>query len=175
VPAYRLVGVREGVERVMRFDAPMVGRDAELESLRSALRCSTADGRCRLVTVIGEAGVGKSRLIDEFIRSVEGEASVLRGRCLPYGDGITFWPLAEAVRGAADIAERDSMESALQKLAALRATTKSRPRRVRDRPLSIPSRAGARWGPQAAGEIARRQPLSSCSTTSIGRRRRSSS
>ncbi|MGH3078802.1 MAG: AAA family ATPase, partial [Gaiellaceae bacterium] len=119
VPAYRLVGVREGVERVMRFDAPMVGRDAELESLRSALRCSTADGRCRLVTVIGEAGVGKSRLIDEFIRSVEGEASVLRGRCLPYGDGITFWPLAEAVRGAADIAERDSMESALEKLAAI--------------------------------------------------------
>ena len=119
VPAYRLVGVREGVERVMRFDAPMVGRDAELESLRSALRCSTADGRCRLVTVIGEAGVGKSRLIDEFIRSVEGEASVLRGRCLPYGDGITFWPLAEAVRHAADIAERDSTESALEKLAAI--------------------------------------------------------
>ena len=119
VPAYRLVGVREVGERAMRLDAPMVGRDAELESLRSALRCSTDDGRCRLVTVIGEAGVGKSRLIDEFIRSVEGEASVLRGRCLPYGDGITFWPLAEAVRHAADIAERDSMESAEQKLAAL--------------------------------------------------------
>jgi class 3 adenylate cyclase/tetratricopeptide (TPR) repeat protein len=119
VPAYRLVGVREGAERSRRHDSPMIGRDAELEALRSALRCSTADGRCRLVTVVGEAGVGKSRLIDEFIGSVEGEASVLRGRCLPYGDGITFWPLAEAVRSAAGIAERDSMESALAKLDAI--------------------------------------------------------
>jgi len=119
VPAYRLVGVRQFTERARRLDAPMVGRDAELETLRSALRCSMDDGRCRLVTVIGEAGVGKSRLIDEFIRSVEGEATVLRGRCLPYGEGITFWPLAEAVRHAADIAERDTMEIAEQKLAAL--------------------------------------------------------
>jgi class 3 adenylate cyclase/tetratricopeptide (TPR) repeat protein len=119
VPAYRLVGVREGAERVRRHDSPMIGRDEELEALRSALRCSTADGRCRLVTVVGEAGVGKSRLIDEFIASVEGEASVLRGRCLPYGDGITFWPLAEAVRRAAGIAERDSMEAAQAKLDAI--------------------------------------------------------
>ena len=119
VPAYRLVGVRTDAERPRRLDAPMVGRDEELEALRSALRCSVADGRCRLVTVIGEAGVGKSRLIDEFIGSLDGEATVLRGRCLPYGDGITFWPLAEAVRGAAGIAERDSMDVALGKLAAI--------------------------------------------------------
>ena len=119
VPAYRLVGVRKDVERPRRLDAPMVGRDKELEVLRSALRCSVGDGRCRLVTVVGEAGVGKSRLIDEFIRSVDGDASVLRGRCLPYGDGITFWPLAEAVRGAAGIAERDSIDLALEKLRAV--------------------------------------------------------
>jgi tetratricopeptide (TPR) repeat protein len=97
----------------------MIGRDDELEVLRSALRCSIADGRCRLVTVVGEAGVGKSRLIDEFLAAVEGEASALRGRCLPYGDGITFWPLAEAVRSAAGIVERDSMEAALAKLDAI--------------------------------------------------------
>jgi len=119
VPAYRLVGVREDAERPRRLDAPMVGREEELEVLHSALRCSIADGRCRLVTVVGEAGVGKSRLIDEFIASLEGRASVLRGRCLPYGDGITFWPLAEAVRIAAGIAERDSMEAALAKLDAI--------------------------------------------------------
>jgi class 3 adenylate cyclase/tetratricopeptide (TPR) repeat protein len=119
VPAYRLVAVREGAERPRRVDAPMIGRDGELETLRSALRCSMADGRCRLVTVVGEAGVGKSRLIDEFIGSLEDEASVLRGRCLPYGDGITFWPLAEAVRRVAGIAERDSMESAQAKLDAI--------------------------------------------------------
>ena len=75
--------------------------------------------RCRLVTVVGEAGVGKSRLIDEFVRSVQERATVLRGRCLPYGDGITFWPLAEAVRQAAGIVERDTIDVAQAKLGAL--------------------------------------------------------
>ena len=119
VPAYRLLSVREDAERPRRLDAPMVGRDAELELLHAALEEATAERRCRLVTVIGEAGVGKSRLIDEFVRSVEGRASFLRGRCLAYGDGITFWPLAEAVRQASGILERDSTEEALQKLSAL--------------------------------------------------------
>ncbi len=119
VPAYRLVAVREDTERPRRLDAPMVGRDAELALLRGALDDAANERQCRLVTVIGEAGVGKSRLIDEFVRSVEGEASFLRGRCLPYGDGITFWPLAEAVRQAAGILERDTTEEALQKLSAL--------------------------------------------------------
>lgn len=119
VPAYRLVGVREGAERPRRLDAPLIGRDAELEALRAALAGATSERRCRLVTVVGEAGVGKTRLIDEFLRSVEGEASIARGRCLPYGDGITYWPLAEAVRGAARIGERDTTEAALTKLAVL--------------------------------------------------------
>jgi class 3 adenylate cyclase/tetratricopeptide (TPR) repeat protein len=119
VPAYRLVGVREDAERPRRLDAPMVGRDAELAVLRNALEEAAKDRRCHLVTVVGEAGVGKSRLIDEFVRSVEGHASFLRGRCLAYGDGITFWPLAEAIRQAAGILERDSTDEALQKLSAL--------------------------------------------------------
>jgi class 3 adenylate cyclase/tetratricopeptide (TPR) repeat protein len=119
VPAYRLVAVREDTERPRRLDAPMVGRDNELSVLKSALEEAAAERSCRLVTVVGEAGVGKSRLIDEFVRSVEGEASFLRGRCLPYGDGITFWPFAEAIRQAAGILERDSTEEALQKLSAL--------------------------------------------------------
>jgi class 3 adenylate cyclase/tetratricopeptide (TPR) repeat protein len=119
VPAYRLVSVQEHAERPRRLDAPMVGRDAELELLRDALDEAATDRRCRLVTVVGEAGVGKSRLIDEFIRSVESRTSFLRGRCLPYGEGITFWPLAEAVRQAAGIMERDSTEAALKKLSAL--------------------------------------------------------
>ena len=61
------------------------------------------------MTVVGEAGVGKTRLVDEFIRSVGGRAAVLRGHCLQYGQGITFWPLAEIVREAAGILERDEM------------------------------------------------------------------
>ena len=80
VPAYRLVGVREDAERPRRLDAPMVGRDAEFEELASALAETVEGRRCRLVTVVGEAGVGKSRLIDEFVQSVE--ASVLPPRAL---------------------------------------------------------------------------------------------
>jgi len=119
VPAYRLVGVREDTERQRRLDSPMVGRDGELELLGGALADAVEMRRCVLATVVGEAGVGKSRLIDEFVRSVGKEASFLRGRCLPYGDGITYWPVAEAVREAAGIVERDTTESARAKLSAL--------------------------------------------------------
>ena len=119
VPAYRLVSVRRSSERPRRLDAPMIGRADELAVLDRVLRDAVAAGRSRLVTVVGEAGVGKSRLIDEFMRSVDGDATVLRGRCLPYGDGITFWPLAEAVRQAAGIVERDSAAEARRKLCAL--------------------------------------------------------
>jgi class 3 adenylate cyclase/tetratricopeptide (TPR) repeat protein len=119
VPAYRLVGVREGAERPRRLDAPMVGRDTEVAALRSALAAARRARACQLVTVVGEAGVGKTRLIDEFLSTVEDEASITRGRCLPYGDGITYWPLAEAVRSAAGIGERDSADEARGKLTAL--------------------------------------------------------
>ena len=119
VPAYRLVSLIEGGERPRRLDSPMVGRDSELAVLRDAFAEAVAETRPRLVTVMGEAGVGKSRLMDEFIRSLEGEAMILRGRCLAYGDGISFWPLAEAVREAAGIAERDTSEEAHAKLSAL--------------------------------------------------------
>jgi class 3 adenylate cyclase/tetratricopeptide (TPR) repeat protein len=119
VPAYRLVGVRRDAERPRRLDAPLVGRERELEHLSEAVREAVESRRCRLVTLVGEAGVGKSRLIDEFVRSVGNDVSFLRGRCLAYGDGITFWPLAEAIRQASGILERDSTESALKKLSAL--------------------------------------------------------
>jgi class 3 adenylate cyclase/tetratricopeptide (TPR) repeat protein len=119
VPAYRLVAVREDTERPRRLDSPLVGRAAELDRLRAALANVESERRCRLVTIVGEAGVGKSRLVDEFVRSLDADAACLRGRCLPYGDGITFWPLAEAVRQAAGILERDSTDVALQKLSAL--------------------------------------------------------
>jgi predicted ATPase/class 3 adenylate cyclase len=119
VPAYRLIGVREDTERPRRLDAPMVGRADELALLQAQLADAVEKRCCRLATVVGEAGVGKSRLIDELIRSAEDSVTVLRGRCLPYGDGITFWPLAEAVRDAAQIAERDTTELALAKLAQL--------------------------------------------------------
>ncbi len=111
--------MREGSERPRRLDSPIVGRAEELEQMQSALAQAVEERRCRLVTVVGEAGVGKSRLVDEFVRSLDPDARFLRGRCLPYGEGITYWPLAEAVRQAAGILERDTTEVALQKLSAL--------------------------------------------------------
>src|SRR4029077_7316307 len=73
----------------------------------------------RMLTLVGDAGVGKSRLIKEFATRAGEGARVLRGRCLPYGDGITFWPLAEVVREAAAIAAEDTPEVAVAKLDAL--------------------------------------------------------
>jgi tetratricopeptide (TPR) repeat protein len=120
VPAYRLVSVAEtGEGWTRRRDAPMVGREAELELLVSKFHEAVATRSPRLVTVIGDAGVGKSRLNDEFLHTVSRGARVLRGRCLSYGDGITFWPLVEAVRQAASIREDDPPETALLKLSAL--------------------------------------------------------
>jgi class 3 adenylate cyclase/tetratricopeptide (TPR) repeat protein len=84
-----------GVAR--RLDRPLVGREAELAALEIALRRTEAAGECRLFTVLGSPGVGKSRLIAEFVERAAG-ATVLTGRCLPYGHGITFWPLREVVR-----------------------------------------------------------------------------
>ena len=117
VPAYRLVSVRS--ERQSgEFAFPLIGRESELELLRRELGRARADRSCRLVTLLADPGVGKTRLVAEFSRSVEGEADVLRGRCLAYGRGITFWPLAEAVRQAAGIVDDDAA-TALEKLAGI--------------------------------------------------------
>jgi class 3 adenylate cyclase len=83
-----------------RLDAPLVGRADELAFLRRELDASTAGRECRLVTVFGVAGIGKSRLAAELLHEVAGHAAVLSARCLPYGDGITFLPLTELVRSA---------------------------------------------------------------------------
>jgi class 3 adenylate cyclase/tetratricopeptide (TPR) repeat protein len=94
VPAYRLLGVRDAPER--RHEALFVGREPELAFVREAWGRAQAEQRCELVTVVGDAGVGKSRLVAEFLRGLE--ATVLRGRCLPYGEGITYWPVVEVLK-----------------------------------------------------------------------------
>jgi tetratricopeptide (TPR) repeat protein len=117
VPAYRLVSV-SAVEHTVRRrqDAPMVGREAEMAALTGLFSTAVDERRCQLATVVGDAGVGKSRLIAEFIARGTPGARVIRGRCLPYGDGITFWPLNEAARDAAGIAADDGATSAIEKL-----------------------------------------------------------
>src|SRR5206468_2427711 len=99
---------------VRHLDSPMVGRTRELQLLRQALDRATSDRACQLFTILGTAGVGKSRLTEEFIGAAE--ATVLRGRCLPYGKSITFWPVAEVVKQAAGIDEADSPEQDRDKL-----------------------------------------------------------
>ena len=100
VRAYRLVTLAGDLPgRARRLDSPMVGRERELAALEQAYQRAVGERACLLFTVLGAAGVGKSRLIAEFLAGVGGEATVMRGRCLPYGEGITYWPLAEALRG----------------------------------------------------------------------------
>ncbi|HET9498423.1 MAG TPA: adenylate/guanylate cyclase domain-containing protein [Candidatus Limnocylindria bacterium] len=120
VAAYRLLAVHgtdEGVAR--RVDTPLVGREAEMEELRAAYRRAVGGRRCHAVTLVGDAGVGKSRLIREFLGSLGDEPRVLRGRALSYGEGITFWPLGEVVRDAAGIDIDMPAQLALDKLQAL--------------------------------------------------------
>ena len=115
VAAYRLVAVRSGAGRDGE-ESPLVGRDRELAILEQSLADAYVTQRCRLVTVVGEAGVGKSRLIHEFLEEHDADAVTLRGRCLAYGDAITFWPVAEAVRMAAGIVDDDSPEGAQKRI-----------------------------------------------------------
>lgn len=106
VCAYRLVGVdplAPGV--VLRMDVPLVGRERELGLVRAAWERTVTERGCHLFTLLGAAGVGKSRLVSELFALLRGEATILSGRCLHYGEGITFWPLIEAlapVGGPAD-------------------------------------------------------------------------
>ncbi|HXF56311.1 MAG TPA: adenylate/guanylate cyclase domain-containing protein, partial [Actinomycetota bacterium] len=119
VPAYRLLSVRSEQGRGRRLDAPLVGRERELQTLLGSLSAAVAEGRPHLVTVLGEAGVGKSRLLREFQARAGESVLWLRGRCLSYGEGITFWPLAEVVRAAADVSDEDPREQARAKVALL--------------------------------------------------------
>ncbi len=119
VPAYRVTGVRRGEAITRRVDLPLVGRNEEFRCLLDAFDRVVGTPRCEVVTVLGQAGLGKSRLIEEFVCQVGDRAQVLRGRCLSYGEGITFWPLAEAVRTAAGILLDDPHEEARTKLWAL--------------------------------------------------------
>ncbi len=119
IPAYRVIAVTRSEGLARRLDAPMVGRGNELQAVQDAFERAVQKRIPQLVTVLGPAGVGKSRLLREFALTVGNRATVLSGRCLSYGDGITFWPLAEVVREAAVISEGDSFDRAQAKLQAL--------------------------------------------------------
>jgi len=94
VDAYRLLDVHDPPER--SHETPFVGRGRELALIEAAWERALSARRCELVTIIGEAGVGKSRLFAEALARTEGR--VVQGRCLPYGEGITFWPVVEVIK-----------------------------------------------------------------------------
>ena len=117
--AFRLTDVPADALPTRGLDGPMVGREMELRLLELELARATRDRSSHLVTVLGAAGVGKSRLISEFVSRLEAPVVVLLGRCLPYGDGITYWPVAEMVRGLAGIGAADGPQEAEEKILAL--------------------------------------------------------
>ena len=105
--ALRLVAVAPDARvRPQRPRAPMVGRQRERRRVLDAFHQAVADGSCQLFTVLGAAGVGKSRLVAEVLETIDGAATVASGRCLPYGDGLTWWPLIEAQREGAVLDRR---------------------------------------------------------------------
>ncbi len=124
VPLYRALRVVAGVGGLLkseRLEAPFVGRDRELRLVKEVFHTSTEDKRAHLVQVTGIAGIGKSRLAWEFFKYMDGLQSRYfwhRGRCLAYGQGVTYFALAEMVRGRAGILEAEERDSALAKLQA---------------------------------------------------------
>ncbi len=119
--ATRVLSGVGGSQRVDGLEAPLTGRDAELRTVRELFHAAAERRVPRLVLVSGPAGVGKSRLGWEFEKYIDGLAQLVRwhrGRCQSYGEGVSFWALAEIVRQRLSIAEEDPVDAAAAKLAA---------------------------------------------------------
>jgi class 3 adenylate cyclase/tetratricopeptide (TPR) repeat protein len=116
LPAYRLLSVRAGPDgAVRRARSPMVGRVRQLKLLNDAFDNVVSGRACHLFTVLGSAGVGKTRLVYEFLRSLD-DVKVVHGSCLSYGEGITYWPVVEVVKqlGGADALSDETARHALK-------------------------------------------------------------
>jgi class 3 adenylate cyclase/tetratricopeptide (TPR) repeat protein len=117
--ATRVVSARGGEGRSAGLEAPFVGRERELRLVKDLFHATAAEGKTHLLSVIGIAGIGKSRLAWEFEKYVDGVVETVywhRGRCLAYGEGVAYWALAEMIRSRAQIVETDDESDALRKL-----------------------------------------------------------
>jgi class 3 adenylate cyclase/tetratricopeptide (TPR) repeat protein len=120
LPAYRLVRVLESLHgRNRRLDVDLVGRHRESDALGNALARTTERCRVDLVTVLGPAGIGKTRLVEHFLAGIQDDVRVLGGRCLSYGRGITFWPLVQMLRQAAGLIGEETPEAREKALLAM--------------------------------------------------------
>jgi tetratricopeptide (TPR) repeat protein len=122
VPVWRAAGARSrfGVDVEQRASAPFVGREHDLALLKETYVRTLRESSLQLVTVAGEPGVGKTRLVNELRSFVDDQPEIVfwrQGRCLPYGEGITFWALGEIIKVQAGILESDSPDDAAEKLA----------------------------------------------------------
>lgn len=118
VPVWRaeaVVGQRGGVGRWDTLEPPFVGREDELRFLKDQLHATSRDGSARLVSIVGEPGIGKSRIAWELLKYLDGVTEVFKwhqGRSPAYGEGVTFWALAEMVRLRAGIGDDDESPAA---------------------------------------------------------------
>ena len=182
--ALRVVAQRGGAGRSRQLEPPFVGRDVEFRLLKDAAPRDAREGRARLVSIVGQAGIGKSRLAWEFLKYVDGLVEGVywhQGRSLAYGEGISFWALGEMVRARAGIARRDDAGHDPSKLGASIAEYVPDPpdrRWVEPRlaALAGPRRApgrGARGAVRRVADVLRgiasEAPRSSSSRTSSGR------
>ena len=120
VAAYRVVVLDDDPARRLRPAATaLIGRARERRMLQDAFDRAAEERSCQLVTVLGTAGVGKSRLVAEFLAGLGQAATICLGRCLSYGEGVTYWALAEAVKALARIEEGDSPDDVRTRIEAL--------------------------------------------------------
>ena len=124
VPIFHAKSVlaRFGTDLTRKLTTPLVGRELERNLLTGTFERSVRDASVQLITVVGEPGVGKSRLVAELFSHLEDWPDLVRwrqGRCLPYGDGITFWALGEIVKAEAGILETDALDTAASKIDAV--------------------------------------------------------
>ena len=157
VAAYRLLAATGMPER--RFSTPMIGREQELQRVRDAFAQAAQSRSCQLFTVLGSAGVGKSRLATEFLAGTE--ARILRGRCLSYGEGITYWPVVEILKRDTTLPDGDAARP-------LRRAAR------RGRPRSRPRERSPGGSASCSSRKRRHSRSSACSTICTGPRRRCS-
>ena len=119
MPAFALEGIVGDAGISRRLDIPLIGRDDELTQLKGTVGEARTERTCRLATIFGGAGTGKSRLALELLHTLEGDVRTVEGRCLPYGEGITFYPIAEVVKALAGVVQEDPADVARAKIAEL--------------------------------------------------------